>query len=339
MSTTNNDVLNLMDEFLKPIKIEKQAADDINEVKKTNGADPVTPEVDKGDGQNQGAFGTEKEQDIKEGTNGAIAADSPAAENKDGDSDKPVDDQGTKSLDSSQAVSQPSVTVHNTSDPQEDNAVNNKGETGGHDKMAKMRRNAFLADNINQLIAKSNEAPAVEKQAAQAPAPQAAPAAPAVPAEPTEGQLYDMARQRGIEKRAEDEAELMAAGMTPEEASATLDTVAEANPAAVLPEEAEAAPELPAEVAPEAAPEAGAEGVPGSPEELAAALDEAGVSVEELAEAVGTVQELEQAGVAPEEIVAAVQNAAGDAEAPVEKAAAERQQVIQSHLGLLKANQ
>jgi len=292
---TNNDVLNLMDEFLSPIKMEKRAADEINEIKKTNGAAPVTPETDKGDGTNQGSFGSEKQTDLEDGMNGAIAADSAAAENKAGGSDKPTDDQGTKSLDSSQAVSQPSVTVNNTSDPQDDNKMNNKE--------AKMRRNAYLAQNINSLLS-------MQKTAA---------------AKPTEEDIFIMAFQRGIEKRAEDEAELVEAGLSPEEAEAALDTVADVNPAAVLPEEAEAAPPM------EAA-------APASAEELAAALDEAGVTVEELAEAVETVQELEQAGVAPEEIVAAVQNAVGEAPAPVDKVAAERQSIIQSHLGLLRAN-
>lgn len=345
---TNNDVLTLMDEFLKPIQQEKVAADEINEIKKTNGAEPVTPEADKGDGKNQGEFGKEKQEDIKEGAEGTISADSPAATNEAGGSDKPTDNQGTESLGSDQKVSQPSVTVKETSDPQDDNKVNDKGETGGHDKMtsgsvdkeAKKKRNAYLAQNINLLLQKqAEEKAAVQKQAAEE--------------QPSEkDKLFLSAYNRGIEKRAEDEAELVAAGMSPEEAEATLDTVADANPAAVLPEEAGVAPELPPEVAAEAAVEgeppveeaaegeaaAAAAAMPESPEELAAALDSAGVSAEDLKEAVDTVEELEKAGVTPDEIVAAVQEAAGEAPAPVDKVAAARQGVIQEHLGLLKAN-
>jgi len=328
---TNKNVLELMDTFLKPIRLEKQAADEINEIKHTNGAAPVTPEEEKGDGTAQGAFGKEKQKDIKDSEVMAIAADSPAATNEAGGSDKPIDDQGTKSLGSDQAVSQPSVTVNKTTDPQEDNSVNDKGQTGGHDKMAKMKRNAYLAQNINALKAQGQE-----KEAA------------AAPQISEEDQLFLAAFQRGMEKRAEDEAELVEAGMAPEEAEASLDAVAEANPVAVLPEEAEAAPELPPEVLEAAA--AGGEEMPPeamggeegggepAPEELAAALDEAGVTPEELAEAVATVEELGNAGVAPEEIIAAVQTATGEAPVPEEKVAAQRMGVIANHLGLLKQN-
>jgi hypothetical protein len=152
-----------------------------------------------------------------------------------------------------------------------------------------------------------------------------------------EEMLFQAAYQRGIEKRAEDEANMIEAGISPEEAGPMLDAIAEQNPAAVLPPEAEAAPDM-GGAAPELAeadPEMG--GDVDSPEQLASALDEAGVTPDQLAEAVETVKSLEDAGVQPEEIIAAVQNAAGEAPVPAEKVAAARQGVIQEALGLLRA--
>lgn len=290
----NNDVITLMDEFLTPVRQEKAAADSIEAVK--NSAAPVVPEVKKGDGTNQGAFGTGKQRDIKDGANGAISADSLAAQVQQGASKKPTDDQGTKSLDSSQQLNQPSVTVNRSDNPSKDNVMN--------DKEAKIRRNVYLAENIKALMS-------VEKEAAD-----------------QDEALFIAAYERGLEKRAEDEQELVDAGMDPKEATAVLDTVAQANPTAVLPEEAQAAPAPDDASAPDDA----------TVDDLAKSLDDAGVSVDDLTQAADMVQQLGQAGVSPEEVVSAVQNAAGDAPLPEEKTAANRIQVIQEHLGLLRNN-
>lgn len=309
-NNVNNDVITLMDEFLTPVRQEKAAADSIEAVK--NSAAPVVPEVKKGDGTNQGAFGTGKQKDIKDGANGAIPADSLAAQVQQGASKKPTDDQGTKSLDSSQQLNQPSVTVNRSDDPSKDNVMN--------DKEAKIRRNVYLAENIKALMS-------VEKEAAD-----------------QDEALFIAAYERGLEKRAEDEQELVDAGMDPKEATAVLDTVAQANPTAVLPEEAQAAPAPDDASAP--APDDASASAPddasvpddATVDDLAKSLDDAGVSVDDLTQAADMVQQLGQAGVSPEEVVSAVQNASGDAPLPQDKTASNRIQIIQEHLGLLRNN-
>jgi len=106
-------------------------------------------------------------------------------------------------------------------------------------------------------------------------------------------------------QRAIDEQELATNGGLGKEAGQYLDKLAEEDPNAVLPEGMAPMEELAPEVAPEeAAMDAGAEGV-GDDEELnqlVGALDQAGVSPEELAQAVEEVQALVEAGVDPEEL-------------------------------------
>jgi hypothetical protein len=136
-----------------------------------------------------------------------------------------------------------------------------------------------------------------------------------------------------------------------------LDKVAQENPEAILPEGIapgmpveegappmpEAAPEAPMpEAAPEAAPEMGGEEEIGEEEldQLADALDQAGVTPEDLEQAFQDIQALQEAGVQPDELAQAIEEMgaeeegaalggeeevapepAGEVEAPVEEPA------------------
>ena len=169
-------------------------------------------------------------------------------------------------------------------------------------------------------------------------------------------QLYYEGYLQGMIKRAHDEAEVANAGIHPdllEKAGGVgglLDKVAMEFPEAVLPEGvdvgAEAAPVEAALPAPEGdaglppVPEGDA-GLPPAPEEamapegdlgggedpadaLAAALDEAGVTPEELAQAVEDVSALQEAGIEPEQLAESMTEILGEegAAAPEEAAAA-----------------
>ena len=129
-----------------------------------------------------------------------------------------------------------------------------------------------------------------------------------------QGYLY------GLLKRAQDEMEVSNAGINPEilekvgGVSGLLDKVATEMPEAVLPEEAlpmEGVDEMPV---PEE--EAGLEGG-GDLDQVAAALEEAGVTPEELEQAFSDVQALQEAGVTPEELGQALGELGGEG-APAE---------------------
>lgn len=129
-----------------------------------------------------------------------------------------------------------------------------------------------------------------------------------------QGYLY------GLLKRAQDEMEVSSANIDPAVlekvggVSGLLDKVATETPEAILPAEelpiegAEEMPEYPAE---------GGEEVPAELEEVAAALEEAGVTPEELEQAFSDVQALQEAGVSPEELGQALTEMGGE-ELPVE---------------------
>jgi hypothetical protein len=141
-------------------------------------------------------------------------------------------------------------------------------------------------------------------------------------------QDYFEAYRFGLLKRAQDELEVEAAGIAPSILAAfggvqgLLDKVAEEFPEAVLPEEAMGgAMPMPPEAmggAMPMPPEAmgGGEAEPGGEEgamgggvdleAMAAALDEAGVSPEELQQAMEDVQALQEAGIPPEELANAL---------------------------------
>jgi hypothetical protein len=149
----------------------------------------------------------------------------------------------------------------------------------------------------------------------------------------------------GMQTRLRDEMELKEAELNPEVldkfggVEGLLDKVAAENPEAVLPPElmGEAPVEAPVEEAPveeapveeeAVAPEMGGEVSEAELDELATALDEAGVTPEDLEQAFSDIQALEEAGVQPEELAQAIEEMSAEGapmpeEAPVEEAPVE----------------
>ena len=184
--------------------------------------------------------------------------------------------------------------------------------------LAKAARAERLGARILQFIGNmqgADKSVGIEKTAAE----QIAQADPAVIQAFLE---FNAGFQRGMEKKAQDMAEVVESGVapSPEDASALLDAVATEDPEAVLPEEAQ----------PEAAV---------TPEqeqmitELADAMVAEGVGVEDLVEAAQTVQELQDAGVEPEQIVEAANEInQEDATAVEEKVAADHKALAKDRL-------
>lgn len=146
-------------------------------------------------------------------------------------------------------------------------------------------------------------------------------------------QTYYEGYLSGLIKRAQDEHELSQVGIDQAVLaqaggiSGLLDKVAMETPEAVLPEGVDlggaAMPEeaglpggMPAEGLSGMSPEAG-------PEELAAALDEAGVTPEELEQALQDITALQEAGVSPEDLAAAISSEMGGEEGLPPEAAME----------------
>lgn len=133
---------------------------------------------------------------------------------------------------------------------------------------------------------------------------------------------------KGMLKRAQDESEVLAA-VSPEVLAATggvealLDKVAMETPESVLPEGADiemlsGGAEMPVEEA-----GIGAEGEGAGLEELVAALEEAGVTPEDLQQAFDDVQALKDAGVSTEELAQALTELTGESEVAGDGAAPE----------------
>lgn len=146
-------------------------------------------------------------------------------------------------------------------------------------------------------------------------------------------QEYYQGMLAGMMKRGQDEFEVMNSGIHPEVlqkmggVDGLLDKVAAAFPEAIMPEGAEAGMPVGAEggmpPGAEGGMPPGAEGGAGiSPDEMAAKLDEAGVTPEELQQALEDVAALQQAGVSVEDLQAAMADGslgggeAGGGEAP-----------------------
>jgi hypothetical protein len=339
-----NDYLNVIDEFLTPMRdrMTKEAAADNSVSFKDTDPNKIENQEKPSGGPNDGntsytSLGSEQTGDANDGGSnvGGIA------DNTDSDGKSPVDDQGPKTLDT-------------------DEKVVDKGNLGARRSQEitqeqKMARATGLANRIVESISStlaqkqaaeeaqsqgqmqyaddthskpktsdsgefgdefaSNMASDYEKEASAAL--QKCASIAQVKAE----EFYE-ACMLGMLKRAQDEAELANSGLDPRliEAAggvgAILDKVAMEYPEAVMPEEvmaaggAEGGMELPPEGgAPEAGPEGGAEGL----DELAAALEEAGVTPEELEEAFADVQALQEAGVTPDELSAALEESVGGA--------------------------
>jgi len=305
--TTNKNVLDVMDDFLNPIKMEKKAFDTAEQIKSESGKAQTT-EVNKGDGRSGGVFGSEKRGDLAEAMRNVTGATTDAATVKAGDGKSFADNVGTNSMDADQKLSQPSVNVNTTSDPADDNKKNNKGQTGGHHNMSTEKqafaRNSYLADKILGKLQNMNDYSNIQKTASF----QKTAAEQIATAEANE--FYEGYR-RGLEKKAEDMESLVEAGVPAEAAEAALDETAVEDPAAVMPEEAMGGEEDEVMA------------------ELAQAMEEQGVTEEDLAEAQAVVADLEESGIPPEEIMEAVM---ATGEGSLDKVSSERVQVVGSYL-------
>jgi len=301
---TNNDVIaGLIAQFHDNIAVRKTAQEAPNLPEQGQTA----VEVDLVSGQKD--RGAEQQADVENTQIGdAVLASTPEA---DGANQAPLADPPgqIKKLDADEAAPEgdgnPTVTenVTNAAPPSD---------------LAKAARAERLGARILQFISNMQGAQSpsgIEKTAAEA-------IANADPAVIQAFLDFNAGFQRGLEKKAQDMAEVMESGVAPseEDASALLDAVAVEDPEAVLPEEAQ--PE--AEVSPEQEQMI---------TELADAMVAEGVKVEDLVEAAQTVQELQDAGVSPEEIVQAAQEiGTEDQAAETEKVAAERKALAKNKL-------
>lgn len=289
------DSLSLINTFLEPVKAQaqkeaslKQAAD--TSFKDTADAKPSEQEKETNLSTEQNNLGVEQTQ---------AAADSgstvnSAPDNKEGAGNTFADEQGTKTL--------------TTDDPVEQkgnigNVVNT--EINSEQKIARAENlgNAILevlykaANEANEKEAAAKQPVSEEQAMLDKMASQAAGAA----------QEYYEAYLYGMMKRAQDHRDLEAACAANKidpalikkagGISGILDKVAMEFPEAIIPEEAIAA-EAPAEAVEAPAEEGGDATI----DALADALDEAGVTAEELAQAVEDVQALQEAGISPDEL-------------------------------------
>lgn len=196
-------------------------------------------------------------------------------------------------------------------------------------EVAKVARAERLAPKILRYIAAMQSDDGVQKQAAEQ-APQTSgiskeAAEQLMNADPAAVEAFlefNAGFQRGIEKKAQDMAEVVESGVAPsdDEAAALLDAVAMEDPEAVLPEEAQ----------PEAMVDEESAAII---EELADAMVAEGVTPEDLAEAAAVVGDLQAEGVPPEAILAEVENMAAEEEAAAtEKVATETRQHVRERL-------
>jgi hypothetical protein len=300
----NVDSLALVEQYLKPIRARQKVAEESASHMETQSiTEDEKPQSDE-TSVNQRNLGLEQTQAAVDGGSTVNSV----APNKDEDGKKPYDNIGPNTLTTDEPLVSHSEVLGQV----------NKHEIGQQDKMARAERlgNALL--KAAGLSFESHQ-PLVKEATSDNVFEKCAEIAARAASEYYESYLL------GMLKRAQDEVEVEKAGLDP----ALLDKVAMEDPAAVLPEGAleslGVAPEaLAPEVAPEVAPEEG--GVNETDvEELAAALDEAGVTPEDLEQAFSDVQALQEAGVSPEELTQALEEvgseteqAASDVEAPPE---------------------
>jgi len=279
------DSLSLINTFLEPVRAQAQKEASF---KDTKDATPQEQMKEKDPAESQTNLGVEQTQ----AANDSGSTVSSAPDNKEGAGNTFAETQGTQTL--------------TTDDP-----VEQKGNIGPVKKTEinseqKVARAENLGNAILEVLFKaaseSAEAPVESVKAPTALDKMAAQAAEAAQ-EYYEGYLY------GMHKRAKDQQDLQAAcaenKIDPaliEKAggiSGILDKVAMEFPEAILPEEA-ALPAAAAEMEDGAAVEE--EGGDATIDALADALDEAGVTADELAQAVEDVQALQEAGISPDEL-------------------------------------
>ena len=338
------DVVTMMGDFLHSVEEEKSmaktAADAAAEAVVEKTAEAPTPgpndnaktEPEGKTSENvadtpagQGAAGKEKQQDMEAGIAG-VEADSPEATNNDGDGEEPTDDQGPKSLDASETVTE-NITVETTPEKVA------RAERLGNailSRVADLQKNATEATPEATPEAKpKQEASILEKLASENPK----------MADHISQSYHDFATGwlEGFNQRQDDLQECMESGIfkSAAEADAMLDAVAAEDPGAIAPPGMEAPMgEAPMEEAPVeggdlgmGAPEEGGEMDPETAaqlDQLADEMEAAGVSPEDLVQAAKQLEELTAAGVSPDEIIQAAGEVEGEGggmgEAPLEEA-------------------
>ncbi len=310
MNLTNDDLISgLVGDFYEKIQLEKQATSDGVGDKEKNSPQGQTQVQD----PTEKDLGKEKEEDLKKVVNGnALLATSNNAKVAKGDGYEHPQGE-IKELDVDQPLNQP-----------EDKVIVNK-----YDKkeavpfeLAKVARadrlGTALVNKIIEATEGAYEGAPMQKTAAEI----------VENADPRAVEAFvdfNAGFERGIQKKAQDIADTVESGLAPDEetAEALLDAVAEEDPAAVLPEEAQPEAELDEETIQVL-------------DELSSEMAAAGVTAEDLAEAVDAVAELADAGVPPEQIIDEVTAMADEAQVEdMEKTAAENRQLIRNRLQAL----
>ena len=332
-----NDYLSVIDEFLTPMRdrMSKEAAADSSVSFKDTDPNKIENQEKPSGGPNDGntsytCLGSEQTGDANDGGSNI----SGAADNTNSDGDSPVDDQGPKTLDTdekvvdkgnlgarrSQEITQEQKMARATglanrivesisttlAQKQAAEKAQSQGQMQYADDTHSKPKTSDKGEHGDEYA--SNMASDYEKEASAAL--QKCASIAQVKAE----EFYE-ACMLGMLKRAQDEAELANSGLDPRVIAAAggigaiLDKVAMEYPEAVMPEEVMAAGG--GEEAMPPGLEGGGEGGGPGIDELAAALEEAGVTPEELEEAFADVQALQEAGVTPDELAAALEESTG----------------------------
>jgi hypothetical protein len=348
-SQSTQSALSLLEEFLQPVRTAIQ-----KEAEAKSNMDMVT--VEEAEKAKAGETSTEQRNLGLEQTEEAEKSSNIGSvkENSEADGTSPVDAQGT---------------IKMTSDEE----VADKGNIGSirtqsiEQKTAAFEKRLRRAENLGNAILKvAGEILTHESKISQKVGnPDVFDKLAAIADK--EAQEFRLGLLEGMYKRAQDEVEVENANIDPAilqkcgGIEGLLDKVAQEDPGAILPEGAELPPELlggapmdelPAEESAEVPAEASAEGGEGGEvsdddlNELAGALDEAGVSPEDLEQAFEDVQALQEAGVSPEELTQALEEinteAGTAAEATPETAqeveASQKQAALQKHASRERVN-
>jgi hypothetical protein len=335
MAKNHELIASMLDSFYEKVAFEKKANETLASVEKKDEKTSSKPSM--------GAAGNEMNSELSTpNQTGGTEATSAEAQTKPADTVVSESSEGPHAMASDEAVKE----------------GENKIKVESEHKEARAERlgNAILR-HVGDLRKQATQAAPAPVQKVQHPLEKLASENPALKNKIDESYVnFSEGWLRGFEKKAEDINSMVASGVvkTAAEAEAILEKIAAEDPAAVMPEEAMAA--MPAEGAPaEAGAEAGAEDPAAAvanlaPEEqqaleqLAAEMAAQGVKPEDVVAAAQAIEELQAAGVAPEEIVQAASELQGEgaapeaaAEAPAEKMAAERKNLIKDYIRGLNA--
>jgi hypothetical protein len=315
MSSNNDLVESLVNDFFSQANLQKEAADSTNpgggaanrekdlkekdpdHTTKTVDADAtVSAETDRG---------AEMEADLKDSEMGAVKGNAQLAA-----------DDGAQ-VSEGDAYVHPQDNPHSPKQIDADESIKMEGDnvnvtdvTSAHaapSEIAKVARAERLADSILNVVAQAQfertDSSGIEKVASEA------------DPDILESFLaFHAGFERGLQKKAEDINEVVESGLAPdeEEAAALLDAAAVQNPEAVLPEEVQPEADMSDEDM-------------AALDELAGELEAAGVTPEELMEAQAQVEQIKaETGATDEDIVQMLTEEVGMAdEAPMEKVASE----------------